>query len=63
MENSNNNLQQSIIPKSITSRFSEKDNKRRKSIEYELKNSQDVLFGSASAVINFLKLAGIPKPR
>lgn len=59
--NNNNNSRQSRIPKSIT-RFNEKE-KRRKSIEYELKNSQDVLRGSASAVINFLKLAGIPKPR
>ena len=31
--------------------------------DYDLKNSKDVMIGSVSAVINFLRMAGIPKPR
>jgi hypothetical protein len=30
---------------------------------YELKNAQDALVGSISAVINYLKSSGVPKPR
>jgi hypothetical protein len=30
---------------------------------YELKNSQDALVGSISAVMNYLKSSGVPKPR
>jgi hypothetical protein len=31
--------------------------------DYKIKNARDVLEGSISAVINFLKSAGVPKPR
>jgi hypothetical protein len=38
--------------------------KRRKpDSHYELKNAQDALVGSISAVINYLKSSGVPKPR
>ena len=37
--------------------------KRRSSIDYELKNAHDALVGSVAAVINFLKISGVPKPR
>jgi len=30
--------------------------------DYELKNSRDVMIGSVSAVINFLRTSGVPKP-
>jgi hypothetical protein len=31
--------------------------------DYELKNARDALIGSVSALINFLRSAGVPKPR
>jgi hypothetical protein len=37
--------------------------KRQSVTDYDLKNARDVLIGSGSAVINFLRSAGVPKPR
>jgi hypothetical protein len=33
-----------------------------KGLEYDLKNARDALVGSISAVINFLRSSGVPKP-
>jgi len=45
---------------SSPSRKASKEKKLSKS-DYELKNSRDVMIGSVSAVINFLRTAGVPK--
>ena len=36
--------------------------KKSSSLDYDFKNARDALIGSISAVINFLRSSGVPKP-
>ena len=53
------------FPKVTLSPTQKKETKEKKMNEsdYELKNSRDVMIGSVSAVVNFLRTAGVPKAR
>lgn len=53
----------SYTPSPLPSSPTREETKRPSVSDYELKNALDVLVGSISAVINFLRTAGVPKPR
>ena len=50
-------------PQSPSSSPSRPSRKLGKCVEYGVKNARDALVGSISAVINFLRISGVPKPR
>jgi hypothetical protein len=50
-------------PQSPSSSPIRRSRKRQSDSDYELKNARDALVGSISAVVNFLRSSGIPKPR
>jgi hypothetical protein len=53
----------SYTPSPLASSPTREPTKRPCVSDYELKNALDALVGSISAVINFLRTAGVPKPR